>query len=76
MIKTIIFNIGGVIVSPKVEKIQDYVADYIGIQYDIFHEFFKKYESNLTKGKISFIDVYSETVKHFELKTFTPQDID
>lgn len=75
MIKAIIFDLGGVVIYPEVEKIKNYIANYIGIDYGAFHDFFGKYNSDLIKGKISLSEVYSEVVKHFQLKKFSAQDM-
>lgn len=46
MIKTIIFDLGGVVVSPEVEKIDKLIADYIGINISEFNKFI--FNLNLT----------------------------
>lgn len=75
MIKAIIFDIGGVLVSPKVGEIHNDIADYLGISRHRLKNFAKKYESSLAKGKISFFDVYTDAIKKFSLKKFTAQKI-
>ena len=74
-IKVIIFDLGGVIVSSKVEEILNIISDYIKIEYDRLDDFMGKYKSDLTKGKISLIDVYSKATKHFRLKNLDAKDI-
>ncbi len=75
MIKAIIFDIGGVIISPEIEKINNIIADYFGIEYPQFNDFIKKYKLDLTKGKISLIKVYSKLTEQFGLKRLSAQDI-
>lgn len=74
-IKVIIFDLGGVIVSPKVEEIPKLMSEYMGIEYQRFNEFMKKCGSNLTKGKISLTDLYSKAIEQFELSNLTAEDI-
>jgi len=75
MIKTIILDLGGVIVSPKIEKINDMIAEHIGIDISQFNEFIFNYRSDLTKGKISLFEVYSKLIKKFNLVKFSNQDV-
>ncbi len=75
MIKAIIFDIGGVIVSPEVEKITQRVSVYAGVDFESFNKYYEQYKSDLTKGKISLIDVYSEIVNHFKLTSLTGQNL-
>ncbi len=74
-IKVIIFDLGGIIVSSKVGKIFSIVSDYIGIEYSQLDDFMGKYKSDLTKGKISLIDVYSKIIKQFGLKNLGAKDV-
>lgn len=74
-IKVIIFDLGGVIVSSKVEKIPNIISDYMGIEYSQFDNFMGKYKSDLTRGKISLIDIYSKIIKKFGLKNLDPKEI-
>ena len=74
-IKVIIFDLGGVIVSAKVEKIPNIMSIYMGIEYSRFDEFMGRYKSDLTKGKISLIDVYSKIIKQSGLKNLDAEDV-
>ncbi len=74
-IKVIIFDLGGVIVSSRVEKIPNIISDYLGIEYSQFDDLMGKYKSDLTKGKISLIDVYSKVIKQFGLNNLDAKDV-
>lgn len=74
-IKVIIFDLGGIIVSSKVEKILNIISDYIKVECGQLDDFMDKYKSDLTKGKISLIDVYSKIIKQFGLKNLGAKDI-
>ena len=74
-IKVVIFDLGGVITSSKIEKILNIISDYIGIEYSKFNDFMEKYKSDLTKGKISLVDVYSKVVKQFGLNNLDDKHI-
>ncbi len=74
-IKVIIFDLGGIIVSSKVGKIFSIVSDYIGIEYSQLDDFMGKYKSDLTKGKISLIEVSSKIIKQFGLKNLGAKDV-
>jgi len=47
----------------------------MGIEYSQFDNFMGKYKSDLTRGKISLIDIYSKIIKKFGLKNFDPKEI-
>jgi glucose-1-phosphatase len=68
MIKIIIFDIGGVIVSPEIEKIDKLMADYLRINPAKFKIFWEKYQSDLSEGKISLLEFYSKASERFGLK--------
>lgn len=75
MIKAVIFDLGGVIVSSEVEKIKNIIAKYLGVEENEFDEFLAKYQSDLTKGNISLTDVYKDAIKHFHLQRLSPQSV-
>lgn len=74
MIKTIIFDLGGVIVSPKVEKINDMMAEYLEIETKIFKREFLKHKPWLTKGKINLEEVYACVFKDIGRKDLSAKE--
>lgn len=75
MIKTIIFDLGGVIVSSEIELLDEKMADYLEIPLEEFKEFLAQYKLDLTKGKLSLADVYSNFLKAFSKAGIDPEDI-
>ena len=62
-------------ISSKVEEISYAISDYIGIGHSQLSDFMQAYKSDLTKGKISLIDVYSKIIKQFGLNNLSVKDI-
>ena len=75
MIKTIIFDLGGVIVSSEIELLDEKIADYLEIPLEEFKEFLAQYKLDLTKGKLSLMDVYSNVLKAFSKTDIGVEDI-
>lgn len=74
-IKVIIFDLGGVVISPKVGKIFNLILNYIGVDRNQFNNFLEKHISDLTKGKKSLSDFYSDVVTRFKLKNYKAENI-
>ena len=75
MIDTIIFDLGGVIVSPECEKLDALVSKALGIKFEDFKQAAAKYKSDLTKGKLTLLDAYSSLVSELNIKDYTAKDI-
>ncbi len=75
MIKTIIFDLGGVIVSSEIELLDEKIADYLGIPLKGFKGFVAQYKLDLTKGRLSLGDVYSHVLKAFSKTEISSEDI-
>lgn len=65
MIKTIIFDLGGVIVSQEVERLDDTMADYLDVNPEELKGVTAGYKHDLSKGKIGLSDVYSHVLERF-----------
>ncbi len=74
-IKLIIFDLGGVVVSPEVEEIPRTMASHTEIEYNQFNDFLAEHKPDLAKGKISLADFYKELVKHFKPRRLDADDI-
>jgi FMN phosphatase YigB (HAD superfamily) len=75
MINTIIFDLGGVIVSKECEKLDALVSKALGIKFEDFKQAAAKYKSDLTKGKLTLLDAYSSLVNELNIGNYSARDI-
>jgi epoxide hydrolase-like predicted phosphatase len=75
MIKVIIFDIGGVLISPEIEKIDEKIAGYIGMDFIKYKKSMEKYKSDLSKGKISLAQAYSKLLPELGISNIDPEKI-
>lgn len=75
MINTIIFDIGGVIISSDVERIDDKISDYLSVNHDDFKTSASRYKEALTKGKFGLKEYYSSLLKDLEIKDVSIDDV-
>ena len=65
MIKAIIFDIGGVVLSKRIEEVYLKLINDLGIDYDSFEDFRKNYDfSGILKGEDS-IEKFLKDIKNF-----------
>lgn len=72
MIKTIIFDLGGVVVPERIRTIRKAIANELGLEnLDLIPEELK---NQATKGQIRLIDLYTEIIKKIN-KQITPESL-
>jgi HAD superfamily hydrolase (TIGR01509 family) len=75
MRKLFVFDIGGVIISKEVEKIDSYIADYLHIDEPDYIVFLHPYKKKLTKGQTTLLAVYTAAIKHFGVSNKTSEEV-
>jgi epoxide hydrolase-like predicted phosphatase len=75
MIDTIIFDLGGVLVSSDCEKVDAIIARALGINIKKFRLVVKEYKGDLTKGRLILLDFYSNLIKKLKIKDYAAEDI-
>ena len=75
MIKLIIFDLGGVITSRDIEKLDNRIAEYLGIDIGKLQGITAKYKTQLCCGKRTLLELYSEVVNVLGEKKFTPKNV-
>ena len=67
MIKTIIFDLGGVIVGSFGKELVAYASERLNIEPTILRQLMDKYESDLQTGKINHIEFWERVLKEKNL---------
>lgn len=75
MIKLIIFDLGGVITSSKIEKLDSYIASFLKISTPELKKIIKKYKDELSRGEINLLYVYSKVLEKLNRKDLTAAEI-
>ncbi len=73
MIKTIIFDLGGILIPERGGKIKKEIANYINLSDRKFHSFLKLNHKKLMTGRITLLSLYSKLKKKFNVKIKPPQ---
>lgn len=67
MIRCIIFDLGGVVVTDRNDLIEDEVASYLRIGHSRFSELIKDLKPLVTSGNITLLEMYSTVIKQLDL---------
>jgi len=68
MARLVIFDLGGVIVSPEIELLDCHIADFLHIGILKLRGVTLKYKSSVTRGEMGLIDMYTRVVDELGVK--------
>ena len=75
MIKTIIFDLGGVLVPEKGKDILKEISRYLSVSDSLLSEYKEDYKHSLLRGEIKLIDFYSIVINRIGNKTFSSEEL-